>query len=385
MYAVSGWVRPGFESVREVFAAHLSDEIGAACAIQVCGEPVVDLWGGCACPAAHRAWERDTIVPVFSVSKGVAAVCVLHLAQRELIDLDAPVSRYWPEFAQGGKGQVSVREAIAHRAGVPFLDGTITLEDLRSPEGLGARLAAQAPWFEPGSTHSYHAIVMGWITSELVRRVTGLPIGRWLAENISGPFRLALYMGLPTELKARVARLEVRDPEGMRKVLSGLPEGSPAWKALTLNGLVSVVPDSGALDMNDYALQAVEMAGSGMIGDARSLAAFYSACVHARDDMRLLNDETIEDAIRPVSTGIPFDSSVEGPSWGAGVMIPWALQPMLGATSFGHDGYGGNLAFADRDHRVGFAYVRNGIPVGGVRDPEVYAVVDALRAILNRN
>ena len=381
MSSIDGLVSPGYEAIAEAFDAAMADEVGAACAICVAGETVIDLWGGAA--RVSDPWTRNTIVPVFSVSKGIAAVCILHLAEQGLINLDAPLAAYWDEFAHHGKGEVTVRAALAHRAGVPYITGTFDLGDLASATGMATRLAAQEPWFEPGTAHAYHPVTVGWITSELVRRVTGMPIGRWLAQHVSERLGLSLYMGLPPERHGQVARLQSREPAAMAARMNSYAEGSPEWQAMTLGGLISLVPESDKFTLNDPELQSVELAGAGMIGDARSLASFYSACVVPIDGTRLLSDAAIEDAVRPVSTGTPFGQAVSGPSWGAGVMIPWAGQPMLGETSFGHDGFGGSLAFADLRHRVGFGYVRNSLAVGGVTDPQVYAVVDALRKILN--
>jgi len=383
--AISGHVSPGFEDVAKAFAANIStSEIGAACAVRVRGELVLNVWGGMADADAGKPWTSETITPVFSVTKGVAAVVVAHLAGNGLIDLDAPLARYWPEFAAHGKGSLSVRRALAHQAGVPFIDGSITLADLGSPAGMAARLAAQEPMFEPGSAHAYHAVTVGWITSELVRRVTGRPIGAWLSENIATPLGLSTFIGLPEVERSRVARLRSKDPAAMQALVAAFTEGTAAWKAMTLNGSMSLPPEGLLPNFNDYAVQSVELAGANMITDALSLATLYAACVGEIGGVRLLSDATISDATRPISTGPQYGVQGPEPSWAAGFMTPWEIQPMLGPESFGHDGFGGSLGFADPAYRVGFGYVRNGLVVGGVRDPEVYNVVDALRAALGR-
>lgn len=376
---VHGSVAPGFEGVADAFAANLSSgaEFGAACAIYVDGISVLDVWGGLADRVNGRPWERDTVVPVFSVSKGVSAIIVLHLATRGLLLLDAPVAEYWPDFAAHGKEKVTVRQALAHRAGVPFIDGEITLSDLANPDNMAARLAAQQPLHVPGSAHVYHAITIGWITGELVRRVTGKTMAQWLAENVAGPLGINLWMGLPASLARNVATIALTEPEVTQATSAMLAAEGDGWKAMTLNGLINVNPGDG-LDFNDYALQAVELAGVGLIADARSLAKFYASCIQSIDGVRLLSDAIIEEGRKPISTGVQFGTDFEGPTWGAGVMVPWTIQPMLGRSSFGHDGHGGRLAFAEPESRVSFAYVRNGIPPGGTKDKAVYAVVEAL-------
>lgn len=387
MPTIEGTVAPGFERCRDAFASGFNSggEIGAACSIFVNGVAVVDLWGGVADRQTGRAWRRDTLVPVFSVSKGVAAVCVLHLVTQGLIELDAPVACYWPEFAQADKGEVTVRQVLAHRAGVPYLEGNVSMEQLSSPQGMAARLAAQTPLFVPGSAHLYHPVTIGWFTSELVRRITGMTVGAFLASKIAQPLDLSLFFGVPESERENVARLAHRDPEQAAvTVKTTMPPGSLPWMALTLNGLLSFAPGFGDGSLDDPRVQSVELAGAGLVANARSLAKFYAACIAPVEGVRLLSDDVIAEAIKPVSTGKQFGMSEDGPAWGAGVMIPWSVQPMLGGSSFGHDGMGGSLAFASPDRNVGFGYVRNGMAAGGFEDPEVYAVVKALADVLDQ-
>ncbi len=220
MTKANGFVRPGFEMVAEAFERNLqTGELGAACSIRVQGEVVIDLWGGRMRADAPDLWERDTMVTVFSVTKGVCACIVLHMVDQGLISLDTPVAHYWPEFAAAGKDQLTVRQALGHRAGVPFISGDITLDDLRSPERMAARLAAESPIFAPNSAHLYHPLTIGWITSELIRRVTGLTISQWLAQNIAEPRDLSLYIGLPEEKLSNVARVQLRDQKGTSEEL----------------------------------------------------------------------------------------------------------------------------------------------------------------------
>ncbi|MET0238518.1 MAG: serine hydrolase domain-containing protein, partial [Sphingobium sp.] len=312
------------------------------------------------------------------------AVCVLELAARGLIALDAPIAHYWPEFAQYGKGDVTVAQALGHRAGVPFIDGKIDFAELGDVTEMAARLAAQEPIFEPGKYHIYHAVTIGWITSELVHRVTGKTLGSWFAEQIAAPLDLSMFFGTPERDRGRAARLIHRDLEAAKALEASLTPGSLPWKAMTLNGALSFASDWGAHSLDDPAVQALELAGAGLLAHARSLATFYAACLHEVDGVRLLSDAVIAEGIRPISEGPQFGLDEDGPSWGAGVMIPWRVQPMLGGSSFGHDGMGGSLAFAYPERNVSFAYVRNGHVAGGVRDPEVYALVDALSAILEK-
>jgi CubicO group peptidase (beta-lactamase class C family) len=377
---IRGRCMPGYEALADAFADSIARglEVGAACAVFKDGMPVLDLWGGVSDREAGTPWREDTLVTVYSVTKGIAALSVLHLVDQGLLDLDQPVAAYWPEFAAHGKQDVTVRDLLAHRAGLPFVEGEVQLEELASPQHMAARLAAQAPHFEPGSTHMYHGLTMGWLTSELVRRVTGKSIGPWVAEQ-ARQLGIELYIGLPEAQRPRVAVLDVQVPEQRTLLRDFYPPGSVGWKVVTLNGVLEPMPGGGGLDFNDYRLQSKELAAANLVTNARYLAQFYDRCIERPGRPAFVSADTIADACRPVSTGIPLDSPVPGASWGAGLMLPFSVQPMLGPSSFGHDGYGGSLAFADPESGFSFAYVRNQLAAGGARDETVYRLVDLLR------
>ena len=382
---IGGYVMPGYESLVDAFADSMAQglEAGAACAVAKDGVLLLDVWGGVSDRRSGAPWREDTLVTVYSVTKGIAALAVLHLVDQGLLALDELVSTYWPEFAQHGKQNVTVRELMAHRAGLPFLEGEVVLEELSSPGHMAARLASQVPYFEPGSTHMYHGLTMGWLTSELVRRVTGESMGPWVARQAQR-LDIDLWIGLPEAQRARVAMLDIQVPEQRELLRQFYPEGSVAWKMVTLNGVLDPMPGGGGLDFNDYRLQSKEMAAANMVSNARSLVKFYDSCLERPGQSAFVSACTIADATRPVSTGVPFDSPQPGASWGAGLMLPFPHQPMLGPASFGHDGYGGSLAFADPDNGISFAYVRNQLAAGGSKDETVYRMVDALRAVIER-
>ena len=190
--SVEGWVDPAFSACLDAFRSNFGDdgELGAACAIYQNGRPLLDAWGGTAVAGSVEPWRTNTAVPVFSVTKGIAALCVLAQVDRGKIELDAPVARSWPEFAVHGKDRVTVREALGHRAGVPVITGQVTIDDLADPAAMSARLAQERPVFEPGSSHLYHAITIGWITTELLRRAAGQPLGEWFREHLADPLDL---------------------------------------------------------------------------------------------------------------------------------------------------------------------------------------------------
>ena len=224
MTDVQGAVAPGFEAVHDAFAANFAEhgEIGAACCVYRDGEPVVDVWGGLADRDDARSWARDTVVIVFSCTKGVTAVAANQLIERGLLDPDAPVAEYWPEFAQEGKGTIPVAWVLSHRAGLAAIDDPdLTLDDVAAWDPVIDAIAAQAPNWEPGTAHGYHARTYGWMTGELIRRVTGLMPGTYVAQEIAGPLGLDFVIGVPESWEPRVATLYppvYDDPELARLV-----------------------------------------------------------------------------------------------------------------------------------------------------------------------
>src|SRR3954453_16721685 len=206
---IEGEIAPGFEAVREAFENNFKEhgDVGAAVSVYVKGAKVVDLWGGVAGPKAARPWDEGTTALVFSTTKGIPAILAHLLAQRGVIDLDAPVVQYWPEFAAEGKEGTTVRMLLAHRAGLPTLDGRTPPDEAYVWATVTERLARQRPAWEPGTRHGYHAVTYGWLVGEVIRRATGKPIGQVLAEEISGPLGLDTWIGLPEAEQARVSRL----------------------------------------------------------------------------------------------------------------------------------------------------------------------------------
>ena len=206
---VEGACAEGYEVVREAFAANFVEpgEIGAAVAAVVDGQVVVDLRAGLADAHTGRAWQADTPVLVYSATKGPTALCALCLWERGALDIDAPVAEVWPEFAAAGKGRVTTRQLLTHQAGLPVFDEPISFTDCHDHDLVAARLAAQAPRWEPGTAHGYHPLTFGWLVGEVVRRVSGRSVGVMLAEEVARPLGLDLWIGLPPEREATVARL----------------------------------------------------------------------------------------------------------------------------------------------------------------------------------
>jgi CubicO group peptidase (beta-lactamase class C family) len=380
---VHGTVEPRFAAVRTAFAENFAEhgDVGAACAVFHRGRLVVDLWGGLADRDAGRPWTQDTLALVFSTTKGMTATCVLRLVERGLIDLDAPIARYWPEFAAAGKAAIPVRWALCHKAGLADVEGTFTLEQVLAWDPIVAAIAAQRPNWEPGTRHGYHMRSYGWIAGELVRRVTGRSLGRVFADEIAAPLGPDFWIGLPEAEEPRVATLipapEPDDP-GVRELIAR------ALAPDSLLGRVFAGP-SGlfAYDTrwNRRALHAAEMPSSNGIGSARAVARMYAAIAGPVDGVRLLRPETIDLARTVQAEGA--DAVIGFPTrFGVGYMLPPALSLAAAPTAFGHPGAGGSLGFADPEHELGFGYVMNQMQLGMTGDPRSRRLVEAVYASL---
>ncbi|MYZ35812.1 serine hydrolase domain-containing protein [Streptomyces sp. MnatMP-M17] len=422
---VQGTVAAGFEPVRDAFVRNFErlGERGAAVAVFQDGRKVVDLWAGTRdVDGAERAagagagagsgvagsgvgtepdagasdyvsdpapWAVDTAQIVRSATKGIAAAVPLLLHQRGQIDLDAPVGTYWPEFKAAGKERVLVRHLLSHRAGVPVLDRPLTPAEALDGESGARALAAQRPVWEPGTDHGYHAHTYSWLIAELVRRVTGRSVGRWIAEEIARPLGLDFWVGLPAEEAHRVGRI------GRLTESAELAEPAVGGGALRLRPKRSVseaYQDTGSLtrrafgvidprpDENDPAYRAAVLPGSGGISTARALARCYAAMIGPVDGHRLFAPATLTLARTEESAG-PDRVLVVATRFGLGHMLHGPAAPLLGPGSFGHPGRGGSLGFADPESGIAFGYVTNGMRKGVTADPRAQALVRAVRSV----
>ncbi|MFJ3162129.1 serine hydrolase domain-containing protein [Streptomyces kanasensis] len=388
---VQGTVDPGFEPVRDAFTRNFDQrgERGAAVAVYRDGRKVIDLWAGTRDVDGTALWAVDTAQVVRSVTKGVAAAVPLLLHQRGQLDLDAPVGTYWPEYKAAGKERTLVRHLLAHRAGVPVLDAPLPPADAldvgRDFERAAAAVAAQAPAWEPGTDHGYHAHTYSWLLAALVRRVTGRPIGRWVAEEVARPLGLDLWLGLPQDEAHRVGRVG-RLAEPPASATGGLvlrPKRAVAEaygdeRSLTRRAFAVIDP---APDENDPAYRAAGLPGSGGIATARALARFYASLIGPVDGHRLFAPATLAVARTEESAG-PDRVLVVGTRFGLGYMLHGSASPLLGPGSFGHPGRGGSLAFADPESGVALGYVTNGMRKGVTADPRAQALIRAVRRSL---
>jgi CubicO group peptidase (beta-lactamase class C family) len=385
--SIEGEADDGFGPMVDAFVANFREhgEVGAAVTVYAQGRTVVDLWGGLADPRTGRAWTATTPAVVFSCTKGVLAICAYLLKQDGRLDLDAPVARYWPEFGQQGKDQMPVRWLLTHRAGLSALDCSFSREEVLAWDPVIAAIEAQAPLWTPGTAYAYHPITFGWLIGEVIRRISGGSVGVFVRRRLAEPLRLRLWIGLPPAERDGVAWLLAplpdTDPEAGRANADAL-EDPVVERGLTMGGAFAFPADGDHVSFNDPDIQAAEIPGANGIADARSLARLYAACVSPIDGPRLMPPASVEDALVERSSGRQrFGGPDRGERWGTGFAIaspPHA--PLLGPRSFGHGGAGGELAFADDEHGVGFAYINN--QMGGIPDDRARLLVEAVKGCL---
>lgn len=382
--SVRGENDPRFARVREVFEASFRDgtELGAAVAVTIDGKPVIDLWGGVADKDTARAWERDTLVNVFSTTKGLTAMCAHRLVDQGLLDLEAKVARYWPEFAGQGKDDIRVRSLLDHRAGLPAVNETLPPEALFDWAAMTRALAAEPPWWTPDTQHGYHAVTFGWLVGEVIRRAAGRTMGAYFREEIAEPLGLDVHVGLDSKHDARCAELRPgrRRPEESTlfdRIVSA-PYSMTA-KAFA-NPITMLMPGT----VGSRAWRAAELPSVNAHATARSIGRLYGAlaCGGEQDGVRVLSAESIARARTERSSGV--DAVLGVPTrFGLGFMLP---QPEArfgpSASSFGHPGAGGSIGFADPEHRVGFAYVMNRMGSSLLLDPRPAALIDAFYTCL---
>ena len=386
--AIHGDAQDGFGAVADAFAANFEvhGELGAALVLYVGGTKVVDLWGGIADQRTGRPWVSDTPAIVFSVTKGVLAICAYQLVGRGLLDLDAPVARYWPEFAGNGKAAITVRMLLSHRAGLVALDRSLTFDEVLAWDPVIRAIEEQAPLWAPGSAFSYHTISYGWLVGEVIRRITGMSPGGFLRTELSGPLRLDLWIGAPEPVIARAAWLEppMPDPDPvLGAVIADWFSSQPvADRAGSMGGAFGFPLTDGQVTFNDPAIQRAEIPGANGMGTAEGLARLYAACVSEVDGRRIMTSGQIDDALAVQSSGQQvFGPPDRGERWGTGFALDSPpAQPLLGPRSFGHGGAGGELAFADDTYQVGFGYINN--RMGGIGDPRATLLTAAVRSCL---
>ncbi|WP_430334055.1 serine hydrolase domain-containing protein [Rhodococcus sp. ACT016] len=356
MTSVQGQCDSAFDGVRQVFEESFADgrNLGAAVAVFADGRPVVDLWGGVADRKTGREWAWDTPCVVFSCTKAVTTASALLLAERGYVTLDEPVAQWWPEFAQNGKADITVEHLLTHQAGLPAFDGPVSVAQAADPAAMAERLAGQAPEWEPGTAHGYHALTFGWLVGEVVRRHTGMTVGQFARQE----FGSDLWIGAPPGTIARAARISVPRRGEPTSPLTDIATQSRIGAAYAEPGsLLFRATANPAASYNDPVLLSGGWPAAGMVTTARGLARFYRDLVHGVT----LDSATLRNALRERGRGhdrvLLTDSA-----YGLGFMLPaqsFELPEAARATAFGHPGAGGAVGLGDPVHGLAFAFVPN--------------------------
>jgi CubicO group peptidase (beta-lactamase class C family) len=435
-HTVSGSCTPRFERVREEFERNFAErgESGASVCVILDGEPVVDLWGGVADEAIGRPWEQDTMNVIFSCSKGLAALCGNMLIDRGLLDLDAPIARYWPEFAQKGKAEIPVRMAFNHQSGVFHVDEIVPPGGFNDWDAMIGRIERTRPAWEPGTRAGYHGLTIGWLIGELVRRIDGRSIGTFFHNEVADPLGLDAWIGLPAVHEHRVAKSMSFDPglpdppdwlpvaltnpstRSFQAIARAIMRTPPLRRAVTRRiadlfeerGLPpELAADAAKLDslmfrlfanLGDWlpsgfdtpAAHAAEIPAGGAIANARGLAGAYAPLslggVH--NGVRIVSESAIagmrypqsnlgRDAVLGIATSYTLGFSKSWPNFGRegdGVII--------GEDAFGTPGLGGQIGFADPSYRLAFAYTMTKHGIGTGLNERGQSLVDATYATL---
>lgn len=395
---IEGICHPRFAAVRTAFEAAFEKnrEVGAAIAFELDGKTVIDLWAGHTDQKKTQRWRHDTIVNTYSTTKGITAICAHQLAERGLLDFDAPVAAYWPEFAQAGKQDLPVRFLLNHQAGLPALRRPMPDGALFDWAAMTEALAAETPWWEPGTAQGYHAVTYGYLIGEVIRRASGKTTGEWLRTELADPLEADFQLGVPASEAGRVSDLigsllppqlgnaDQKDtkPGTTRVRLKGplanffRDMGDPS----TIIGSAFGNPPQRPGIVNSHAWRSAEIPSANGHGTAAGLARLYGtlACGGERGDVRILQPQTIERARQEQGCEpdrILADLKIR---YGLGFMLQSKVLPLSPSpNAFGHPGAGGSLGMADPDAKVGFGYVMNRLKPGLMGGATAYAVLDA--------
>jgi CubicO group peptidase (beta-lactamase class C family) len=362
---IHGTVAPGFEAVRDAFAANWEqhDEAGASVCATINGEIVFDLWGGSAAyDDGERAWEEDTIINVWSTTKTMSFLCCLLLADRGELDLYAPVATYWPEFAAGGKEQVATRHIMGHTAGLSGWDEPLHMTDFLDHDKLVGLHAAQTPWWEPGSGSGYHAISQGYLLGEIVKRVSGRSLGQFFADEIAGPLGADFHIGTAAENDSRIAHV-IPPTAALGADGPDIEEDSIAFRTLTnpmMDASYSSTPE----------WRRAEVPAAGGHGNARSVAAIHTLTANGgfANGQQIISAEGLERIFETQAEGVDKVLPVEL-KIGMGFGLPSPALPLPNPNTCYWGGWGGSLAIIDMDAKLSFSYVMNKMNETTTGDP----------------
>jgi CubicO group peptidase (beta-lactamase class C family) len=378
---IAGTCDTRFLRVKDQFAENFAarGELGAAVAIEIDGRRVVDLWAGWTDKTRARPFSPDALVNVYSATKAIAAITALHLVDTGRLELHAPVARLWPQFAASGKEQISLADLLSHRAGLPAVRAQLPPEALYDWERMTEALAAEIPWWPPGTAHGYHAMTFGWLVGEVVRRATGKSLGALWRDELARPCSIDFQFGVALDDEPRVVELRNAAPPqpGERNLFAEMREAPESMSAKAFANPTIVLDAAVA---NSPAWRRVELPALNGHTNARALARLYGALARdgALDGRRILSPTCLLLATAERSHG-PDLVLGENTRFGFGFMLPHAgLELGPNPHVFGHPGAGGALGFADRDAAIGFGYTPNKLGNKLLIDPRATALIDAL-------
>ena len=381
---VQGFASSGFETLKPVFADVLakSHGRGAAFSLHVGGEHVLSLWGGTAREGVP--WQASTPSVIFSCSKGLVSLVAGQLVSKGRLVLDAPVAHYWPEFAQNGKETITVRQLMSHHAGLSALETSLSPADVVDWSRMVEVLAAARPIFDPNGPHQYHAVTFGWLVGEVCSRVTGVDFAGLFQQRIAGPLEVDAWFGVPASRQGEVAELYPSPDDAPAPAFD-----DPHWDgirrferdAMTLGNAFPYGLVAPGVGFNNSEIQRAPIPGAGGIASAEALSKIWSAAAGQHPEVQILDAETIADMRREQAAGDPaIHMEPPYPRWGTGFMLTSDTRDFLTADSFGHDGFGGQVTFADPEYGVGFAFITNDLQTSG--DERAAKLVRTLRRLL---
>ena len=378
---IDGYCDKRFISVKHAFEKNfdLGLEVGASFAVSLNGELVVDIWGGYSDSAKTKPWEKDTIVNVFSTTKVMTALCIHLLVDKGVLDVESPVAKYWPEFAQAGKENILVKHLMSHSAGLPGFDEKIPVEALYEWDRIIGLLASQKPWWKSGTKIGYHMITFGYLLGELVRRVTGKSLGEFFRDDIAVPLNIDFHIGLPENFDFRTSNIIL--PE----------EVFAKWKIILAKLLfkkaikVYYNPNLENADFNGRAWRSAEIPASNGHGNARSIANIGSilACGGMYDKKKILSMSTVEKAIEPQISGRDVIMFYSPAKFGLGFGL-LNDKFLLGPRSFYWSGAGGSICVMDLEKKLSIGYAMNKMYMNG-EDPRTGHLVKAVWDILKKD
>jgi len=379
---IEGTCDARFARVREAFAENFASrrETGASVAIALDGRIVVDLWGGWADKARPRPWTRDTIVNVYSTTKGLTAICAHRLVGEGRLELDAPVAKYWPEFAARSKDRITVRALLNHRAGLPAIRKPLAPEDLYDWTTMTDALAAEEPWWEPGTRHGYHALTFGYLVGEVIRRITGKSVVTYFKDEIAGPLKIDAHIGLDAREDSRVAEMTGAPPPapGEFNLFAEIARNPESVTAKTfMNPMVLSMAT-----VNSRGWRGAEIPAANGHTNGRALARLYGALARGGevDGVRVIETREIPACHVEESHGRD-EVLLISTRFSSGFMLSQPGEEMgPNARAFGHPGAGGSLGFADPEAKIGFGYAMNRMGGGILLDPRATALIAATYA-----